>query len=478
MDVATAAIPAQHGSSTASGSRTSGTARHFSDPYWLAGLFFVAYTALSVCRFRRLGATTWDLGIFEQAIRAYANFQAPVADLKGQGFNILGDHFSPITMLVAPFYKVFPTPVTLLVVQAALFAISVVPIVRTAGHILGRSQALAIGVAYGLSWGVQRAVAFDFHEIAFAMPLLAFSLAAVLRKRWKTAMWWALPLVLVKEDLGVTLAAIGLVILIRVRRGEPRLVPWAIGLIGFGLVFAVLTFGVIIPAFNSAGGYDYWNKLSTDGTAAGSQTIPLDTALRTLLWIILPTSGLLALRSPLLLVAAPTIGWRFLGHDDHYWGLDWHYSAVLMPVLLLALVDAVDRSRHSPRSWLRCYGTQLPTAVAGAALALSAYLPLADLTHAETYQRGERAEAIAELFEQTIPDGATVEANVGPISLLTSRCQVFWLGNVPRLEPDFIAYDTATFNIPSGVVYAKGIHPEATYTEVANVEGYFILRRT
>ncbi|MFI8343993.1 DUF2079 domain-containing protein [Streptomyces sp. NPDC085639] len=477
MDVATAAIPAQHVSSPAPGSRMSEAASHRSDPYWLAGLLFVAYSTLSVCRFRRLGTMTWDLGIFEQAIRAYANFQAPVADLKGQGFNILGDHFSPVTMLVAPFYRLSPNPVTLLIVQAALFAISAIPVARGAEHLLGRSRGIALGVAYGLSWGVQRAVDFDFHEIAFAMPLLAFSLEAVLCKRWKAAMWWAVPLVLVKEDLGVTLAAIGLVILIRVRRDEPRLVPWAIGLIGFGLVFAVLTFGVIIPAFNSTGSYDYWTKLSSEGTAASSQTIPPDTALRTLLWITLPTSGLLALRSPLVLVAVPTVGWRFLGHDDHYWGLDWHYNAVLMPVLLLALVDAVDLSRQSRRSWLRCYATQLPAAVAGAALALSAYLPLADLTRTATYQPGARAEAIFRLFAETIPDGATVEADVGPISLLTNRCRVFWLGNVPGLDPDFIAYNSVVVNASDGVAYARQLHPAATYMEVANTEGYVILRR-
>ena len=78
-----------------------------------------------------------------------------------------------------------------------------------------------MGVGYGLSWGVQKAVEFDFHEIAFAMPLLAFSLEAVLRKRWAAAMWWAVPLVFVKEDMGVTAAAIGVIVWWRTRQ-EPE----------------------------------------------------------------------------------------------------------------------------------------------------------------------------------------------------------------------------------------------------------------
>ena len=66
-----------------------------------------------------------------------------------------------------------------------------------------------IGAAYGLSWGLQQMIDFDFHEIAFAVPLLACSLSALLRGRTRAAVLWALPLVFVKEDQGFTVAAIG-----------------------------------------------------------------------------------------------------------------------------------------------------------------------------------------------------------------------------------------------------------------------------
>lgn len=80
------------------------------DPYWTAGFFFVVFALLAVCRFRTLGTSSWDLGIFEQAIRGYAHFQAPVVDLKGPGTNILGDHFSPVLILLAPFTGCSPRP--------------------------------------------------------------------------------------------------------------------------------------------------------------------------------------------------------------------------------------------------------------------------------------------------------------------------------------------------------------------------------
>jgi uncharacterized membrane protein len=61
------------------------------------------------------------------------------------------------------------------VAQAALLAVSAVPIVKLVLRRFGGPTALAIGVAYGLSWGLQTTVDFDFHEVVFAVPLLAFA---------------------------------------------------------------------------------------------------------------------------------------------------------------------------------------------------------------------------------------------------------------------------------------------------------------
>ncbi|MFD7092330.1 DUF2079 domain-containing protein [Streptomyces sp. NPDC059896] len=442
------------------------------DPYLVAVVLFCAYAALSICRYRQLRTMSWDLGIFEQAIRAYAQLRAPVADLKGPGVNILGDHFSPITALLAPAYRLFPTPVTLLVAQAALFALSAIPVTRVAARLLGRWPGLAIGVAYGLSWGVQRAVEFDFHEIAFAVPLIAFSLEALLTGRRRAALYWALPLVLVKEDLGLTAAAIALVVAWRARHAAPRFVREALVVAALAVVVAVLTFTVVIPAFNSGGTYDYWGK--ADG--GNGPLDGFDTKFRTLVWLLLPTTGLLAPRSPLILIALPTLGWRFLSSDDHYWGTGWHYSAVLMPVVALALVDAAHRIRRDARPWLRAYARHLPAAVAGAALALTTSLPLSALTEADTYRVRPEVRAAQRLLDR-IPDGATVEANVGPVSVLTSRCRVFWVGDTRGITPDYIALNNTSRWVSDPLRYAKRLHPRATYTVVGEVGGYLVLER-
>ncbi|WP_241562463.1 DUF2079 domain-containing protein [Streptomyces hoynatensis] len=456
------------------------------DAYALAAGFFLVYVALSVTRYRAYGNLSWDLGIFEQVVRSYAHLRAPVADLKGPGYRALGDHFSPVTALIAPLYRLFPSPVTLLVVQAALFAVSVVPVTRCAGLFLGRAQGAAIGAAYGLSWGVQRAVDFDFHEICFAVPLLAFALEALLRERWWAALCWGLPLLLVKEDLGLTLAALALLVAARAARlGARRAAAAALAVAAGAVLACALITAVLIPAFNTSGHYDYWSKVSHEGgplhTMASVAFAAADQKLRTLAWVLLPTTGLLALRSPLPLLALPTLAWRFLGDDPHYWGTDWHYSAVLMPVVFLALVDALPRGLRSPRPWLRGYARHLPLAVLAAALALSTTLPVAGLTHADTYRAGQAAAA-GDRVLAAVPDGARVAANVRPIAHLTGRCRVFWIGDTTAGpgypgHPDYVAYYDAAQTTSGLLAHAAALYPGTAWELLAAEDGFWVLRR-
>ncbi|MEV6681738.1 DUF2079 domain-containing protein [Streptomyces erythrochromogenes] len=225
---------------------------------------------------------------------------------------------------------------------------------------------------------MQKAADLGFHEIRFAVPLLAFSLEALVGKRFRPALVWALPLLLVKEDLGVTVTAIGFLVLLAARHTQPRLAPWAAVVMAAGTLGAIVIVTLVIPAFNATGHYDYTSKIETGAT------IPAATAVHTLLWILLPTTGLLALRSPILLAALPTTAWRFLSGDDHYWGTDWHYSAILMPIVFTALTDSLTTARRSPRAWLSSYARHLPAAAAAAALALSIGLPVARLTQTAT----------------------------------------------------------------------------------------------
>ncbi|WP_344327446.1 DUF2079 domain-containing protein, partial [Kitasatospora putterlickiae] len=312
-----------------------------------AGLFAVLYSCVAVNRHRRVLTQAYDLGIFEQAVRAYARGEAPLVPLKGPGYHLLGDHFHPLLAALAPLYRAFPSTVTLLLAQAVLMALAVVPLSRWAYEVGGWRLAGLVGGLTGASWGIVEAVADDFHEIAFAVPLLAFAAAALGRGRPVAAVLWALPLVLVKEDLGLTVAVVGVLVCVRAPRGS-GIRALGFGTALFGLAATALTVLVVLPSFNPGGDFDYWGQMGA-GEAVGA---PWEAAARLvwppLKWLLLglaaATAGFLGLRSPLALLCVPTLAWRLLADNPHYWGVGYHYSAVLMPLLLAALVDALDRT--------------------------------------------------------------------------------------------------------------------------------------
>lgn len=405
-------------------------------PSLLAAAFFGVYTLISLLRFRKVQNPSWDLAIFEQAVQGYAHFRAPIVDVRAPGMNQLGDHFSPILAVLAPVYRVCPSAVTLLLAQALLFALSVVPVTRIATRLLGEGRGVVIGVAYGLSWGIQRAVEFDFHEIAFAVPLIAYAVEKLVLERWYAAVLWSLPLLLVKEDLALTVGAIGLYLLIRKQ--------WLLGggLAALAVGMMALTVYVLIPAFNPDGVYE-------QGKSAGGGSLfgifggfPQDLVwpfvkVKTLLWVF-GVVAFLALRSPLAVIAAPTLVWRLLSDTPNHWGQDWHYNAVLMPVVFIALADGLARASVSPRPWLRRYARHVPAGVAGAALALCASLPVARLIEPGEYKTPPRLTAANGALAQ-IRKGSTVETDLGLISQLPSKAHVYWIGATGGVIPDYVA---------------------------------------
>ncbi|MER5738188.1 MULTISPECIES: DUF2079 domain-containing protein [unclassified Streptomyces] len=449
-------------------------------PYVLVAAVLTAlYFLYSWVQYDHFRTPSWDLGIFGQAVRSYAEFKVPVVDIKGPGFPILGDHFSPVTALLAPLYWIWPSPVSLLFAQAALFAGSAVIVGRTAQQVLGsRAAGIALTVAYGLSWGLQEAVKSDFHEIAFAVPLLALTCRALLLGRWTAAVAWSAPLVLVKEDMGLTVAMVGVVLALK---GQRKL---GAALAGFGVAAFALTVLVLIPAASKLGQYDYWAKIEKTGTGAETSLVQIAADALTsgdrweMVLYLFAITGFLALRSPLVLLVLPTLGWRFVSQDANHWGMHWHYSAVLMPVVFLALVDGVRAVRTSPRAWLAAYGKVAVAVSTAVALALAANLPLRELLRSETYAHDARAEQ-ARAAVAAVPEGASVEADVPLLAHLTADHRVYWVGTAKGATPDYLALDLRGWSGQTSdpTVTASQLHPEAAYEVVHRSDGFAVLKR-
>jgi uncharacterized membrane protein len=443
--------------------------------------------------------------------------------------------------VLAPFFRVFPTPETLLVAQALLTAASVIPVCRAAQELLGTWASRGIGVAYAFSWGLQQMVNFDFHEIAFAVPLLAFSLSALVRRRLWPAVLWALPLVFVKEDQGFTVAAIGLFIAgtglavlargsdppgtsrwpaarflrhravaVLARGGDPRGYPeepaaWiraGVLLAVWGLAWSVLAIAVIIPHFNPMHHYPYWN----DGGVVGPGGHPSVSALahqlvqagHEKLWttflILLPVA-FLALRSPLVLIALPSLALRFISTNPYFWGTGWHYDATVMPIVFLAAVDGMARFRArsqrragaarlrgpsllpAPGEAVARYGAAVMVVIAGW---LAFRFPLDTLWSSQTYDISSHVSA-EDAAVARVPDGVTAVATLNMLAPLAARDDTYWIGSYPNPAPDYVVFDTTNsgWNPPPANVLAfiEQRHPGWAYLRIFADDGVDVFRR-
>lgn len=434
---------------------------------WPALLWAVAsaaaYTTLSVRRYDRFELTSYDNAIFQQAVRGYAHLGWPVVDVKGPGYNILGDHFSPVTALVAPFYRLWPVAETLLVAQAVLIGVSVYVITALAVRHTGSWVGGALGFAYGISFGLQSAVRADFHEVAFGAPLLALAGAAYVDRRYRAVIGWSLPLLLVKEDLGLTVAMVGLVLWLA---GERRK---GVGLAVAGLLGAAIVLLVVIPSFNPGGEYAY---ASSVGGERGIVETLFDEPGRKAATVLLTlaVTGLAAVASPWVLLALPTFAWRFVGDNPYYWGIDWHYSILLMPIVFVAAIDAMRRWPVVRLSSVVALAVTVTMFWSGS--------PLSTLLDGDTWDDLPRAAAAREVVA-LVPASASVETDIGLMTHLVSDHQVYWNGSVGDASPEYVLFDhdAGLGSPPDAVAYAEETHG-GSWVTVYDSDGYQLAHRS
>ena len=489
--------------------------------WWLPAVIACAVAALyisfSLAQWRTLSDPSWDLAIFTEAAQAYSRFEAPIVSIKGPGYNLLGDHFHPILMLLGPIFRFFPSAFTLLIVQDLLIAASVLPIARLAQRFLGRGGAVLVGLAYGLGWGLQGAVAAQFHEVCVAVPLLACAGAAFVERRWGACMAWLAPVILVKEDLGLTVFVAGLALAWR-RRGEDRsgmLASLAYAL--FGIVAFVVTVKLFLPAMNPAGTWAY----SLDGSATGAGTAMAGaTAAREVpsLWqilavpsvkivtlaVLLAGAGVVGARSPWFALVLPTLAWRFAGSvDAYYQWSSWHYNAVLVPIAACALLDVIagwlapadapvglaaavetdaDCANSAPASSGRRRALAWAAAcVPAISLALTATsLPLWKLPTLTDSPRLDAAQGAID----AVPVGASVETDTTLLALLVPGRDVYWVGTTVGMDapPEYVVVDRQSYAWGGAEVdaesWASAAYPGHTYETIYSAQGFRVARRT
>lgn len=408
---------------------------------------YLVYVTYSITRVTQHLAAGYDLGIFDQAVRHYANFQPPIVSLAGPDYNLLGNHFHPIIAALAPLYWIWDDPRMLLIAQSALIAVSVWVVHGYARRHLDRRTADLAAVAYALGWPLQAMADFDFHEVAFAVPLLAVAIDALDRRSDRALLLSCLTLLLVREDMGLIVACIGA---LRVRRA-PRWPAVVLMVVGPLMYFVVTRF--LIPALATDGRFRFWSydALGPDlpHAALFAITHPLATAalfftppVKTITLVLLFTPvALLALRSRLTLLTLPLLAACFLSSRENLWEPHHHYPAVVWPIIFLAAIDGARRMNLPSRArvWTAVRVLVIAFPLVGL-LSGGNVFPLHRMLNGDAFKITRHVRDQDKVLA-AVPPGTCVEADDRLAGSLTRTNLVFVHVSPPREPADFLAID-------------------------------------
>lgn len=368
-----------------------------------------------------------DTGTFAQTIaNAFSGF---TNGTEGTHFRF---HDSPLLAILWPLVVLTRSPFALQIAQVVLIALTAFPVAALVRGYVPEPWPTRCALLAALYPPLLANAFSEFHELAF-YPLLAVSLLwAADRARW---LWFALAgiaAVLVREDVALDLAIIGLALCAiglvarRTRErglllGEPReparLAAAGAGLTVFALAWLAVYAAIILPRVGSwapSHFYDYPFAHGPAQTALAVFVHPVQlirsvatTGRLTYLLEALVPLALLPLFTRWSLLALPAYTGILLSSDQSVWRMGMHYALLWIPWLLVGASWTIARfvRSGSPVAATRWWGT----AVALCAVFLIAFNPMHPLHYlrAEPYQHTQ--DVIAAL--RCVPPGAQLETH-------------------------------------------------------------------
>jgi uncharacterized membrane protein len=315
-------------------------------------LFAVYFSQLTILRYHAYEARALDMGNLNQAIwnTAHGDWFRMTNQEVGLT-NRLSYHVEPIILLIAPFYRLFPSVEFLLILQASVAALGALPLFALARHQrLGDWMGLVFAVAYLLNPALQGAVWYEFHPVTLAPTFLMAAFYFLVTGRTG---WFALFAALAagcKEEIGLLVGMMGVYAFFALRR---RRLGTLTALLGFGWsLLAVLGIQTFLPAATSTGAAtiiwaataDKVRSLLTrpDLVLGKLQQTPV---LRYFFQLLLPV-GFTALLAPeVLFLALPSLAINLLADfSPMHEATRLIYVAPVLPFVMLAMVMGVARA--------------------------------------------------------------------------------------------------------------------------------------
>lgn len=437
-------------------------------------------------RHRSYHSFGFDLGLYDQVF--WNTTQGRILESTMTGANPvphsqLGDHFSPVYLLLVPFYILYPHPETLLVLQSAAIAAGAWPIYLIARLKVGHGYGLIWVLAYFLFVPLAYINLYDFHEVAFSVAALGFALYFLERDRHAWFLVCLLFTFLVKEEMALVGVAFGLYALLGKR-------AWKLGVavVVGGLTTFFLLIGLVIPHFLSGASYPYigLRYAEVGGSPLGIVRTAITNPLRIARSVVEPKKvffsialfgpvvGLSAIAGWASILVLPTLSYTLLSSYEPQFSFTSQYSAPLVPLILGTSIIALARLPARARPFIAAL-------VVCSSLAFSwafGDLPYSRKFDPSLFQMQSRYTAFLPSLDQISP-AAHVSAENGFPSHLAERRFIYDYGFQGVQDADWVVLDYEGTNYDLITFQDQVTHVESLgYHEVASGYGLALLRKS
>lgn len=280
-----------------------------------------------------LETNTLDTGIYSNLAWNIAHGAGFYSDVLER--NHLGEHFSVVIALLAPFYRLWPGAEVVLVAQGLAAALCFVPLLWLCRRIVGHwLWTLLLLVLFAMYQPFLAAWEFEFQPIILGAPLIGAAVIALHQRRWG---WLAISVALLATTRESALLSIaGLGIYAGLVLGQWRA---AIALGAVALAAAAVIFGVVIPTFRE-GEWGHYDRLGV------FDHLPEKGRYVFLLGLGLGFLPLLGWRAAL--AAVPGIALNLSVAYEYQFSSRFHYDAQISVFLFIAAIHGAARCR----AWL------------------------------------------------------------------------------------------------------------------------------
>lgn len=461
--------------------------------------YFVIFTALSVLKHESFHSTAFDLAVFDQNVWMMSQGRMGINTVNG--FIGLADHVQPILFIPVMLYKLFPTPIVLIVLQVLMISIGAIPLYFIARKKLGHTVAMLFVLAYFLYPSIQHQTLFDFHTESFLIPFLMWAIYFLIEKSMKGVFISLFLAGLTKEYIPLVFIFFAAYILIFYRKPKA-----AAALSILAIVWLWLNYGIIINSYEFTplhiySGY-YGGNVTLLGKifAAIAGLFTIDKIGYVALMLI-PLAGLSILGPEFFALSAPGFALVLLRANVKYSAVTYHHTAFMLPFLFAAAVIGFERAAR-----ILGKGRRKFVAVALIIAAVAAFLVYGPFTvryNAETFDAwGEHAKAGREMLAM-IPDDAAVSATSLAVPHLSRRDSIYmfpapytfsvppeYYWELPEKQmaqwfntfPDFVVLDTSRKDVmlSDQVIRRQSclVAGSGNYSLAYDSEGWVLLQKT